>query len=146
MHACHAFTQIIAAVGHKRVLPISAASRENVPVLMTRLRKLLRSARLHGPPTPAEPILKIDEEVGEGVDVVPVSDGAWRLTGERIEKAAAMTNWDYYEAQDRFQRIMRALGVTEKLKEKGAANGDLIMVRSETMRAGVLCGITYGRE
>ena len=35
--------------------------------------------------------------------------GEWRLTGERIEKAAAMTNWDYAEAQDRFQRIVEAL-------------------------------------
>ena len=33
-----------------------------------------------------------------------------------------------HEAQDRFQRIMRALGVTEQLKANGAKNGDLIMV------------------
>mmetsp|Transcript_21254 Transcript_21254/g.52936 ORF Transcript_21254/g.52936 Transcript_21254/m.52936 type:complete len:545 (+) Transcript_21254:129-1763(+) len=120
--------QIIAVVGHKRVLPISAASRENVPLLMSRLRKLLGSAKLHGPPAPVEALMNIDQEGAHDVDVEPVGSGTWRLTGERIEKAAAMTNWDYYEAQDRFQRIMRALGVTEKLKARGAKNGDLIMV------------------
>lgn len=121
--------QIIAVVGHKRVLPISAASRENVPLLMSRLRKLLGSAKLHGPPAPVEALMNIDQEGAHDVDVEPVGSGTWRLKGERIEKAAAMTNWDYYEAQDRFQRIMRALGVTEKLKARGAKNGDLIMVR-----------------
>ena len=30
--------------------------------------------------------------------------------------------------QARFQRVMEALGVSADLKEKGAANGDLIMV------------------
>ena len=39
-----------------------------------------------------------------------------------------MTNWDYSEAQDRFQRIMKALGASEQLKAAGAVNGDLIMV------------------
>ena len=93
--------QIIAAVGHKRVLPLSAASRENVPLLMRRLRKLLRSAKLHGPPTAAEPLLRLDEEGAQGVTVVQEAPGEWRLSGERIEKAAAMTNWDYHEAQVR---------------------------------------------
>mmetsp|Transcript_15141 Transcript_15141/g.40718 ORF Transcript_15141/g.40718 Transcript_15141/m.40718 type:complete len:252 (-) Transcript_15141:255-1010(-) len=120
--------EIVAAVGHKRVLPISAATRHNVPLLMGRLRKLLASAKLHGPPTPAEPLLQLDEEGVRGVHVQQAAPGEWRLTGERIEKAAAMTNWDYHEAQDRFQRIMRALGVTEQLKANGAKNGDLIMV------------------
>lgn len=92
--------QIAAAAGHKRVLSISAASRENVELLMQRLRKMLQSAKLHGPPTNAEPVMVLDEEeVGGGCEVVPVERGAWRLVGTRIEKAAAMTNWDYHEAQ-----------------------------------------------
>ncbi len=31
--------------------------------------------------------------------VTEVEPGVWWLTGTRVEKAAAMTNWDYYEAQ-----------------------------------------------
>eukprot|EP00965_Chrysotila_dentata_P120847 3996977-Pleurochrysis_carterae.AAC.2 len=30
-----------------------------------------------------------------------VEHGVWLLTGQRIQKAASMTNWDYYEAQVR---------------------------------------------
>ena len=121
-----------ASAGHKRVLPISAATRDNCDVLMRRLRKLLTSAKIKGPPlTPTEPQVRLDERESESdrnVEVVQVDEGEWRLTGSRIEKAASMTNWDYAEAQDRFQRIMRALGASDKLKAAGAKNGDIIMV------------------
>ena len=59
--------------------------------------------------------------------IIAISAARW-VTGEKIEKAASMTNWDYGEAQERFQRIMQALGVSKKLKEQGAKNGDTIMV------------------
>ena len=39
-----------------------------------------------------------------------------------------MTNWDYYEAALRFQRILDAEGVTDALRESGAKEGDLIMI------------------
>jgi GTPase len=39
-----------------------------------------------------------------------------------------MTNWDYYEAVVRFQRIMDAMGVNAALKKAGAERGDLIMI------------------
>ena len=68
------------------------------------------------------------EDAASVCDVHAVEPGAWFISGERIEKAAAMTNWDYYEAQARFQRVMHALGVSDELKAQGAANGDLVMV------------------
>ena len=37
--------------------------------------------------------------------------------------------------QARFQRVMEALGVSADLKEKGAANGDLIMVSQHASSA-----------
>jgi Domain of unknown function (DUF1967) len=39
-----------------------------------------------------------------------------------------MTNWDYYEAILRFQRILEAEGINSALKEGGAKQGDLIMI------------------
>jgi GTP-binding protein len=118
------------AAGHNRLLPISAAARDGCDILVRRLRKLLASAKLKGPPPrPTELLLVLDEEDKEKeCKVVEEGAGVWRLTGTRIEKAAAMTNWDYAEAQDRFQRIMGALGASEQLKAAGAKNGDLIMV------------------
>jgi len=54
-----------------------------------------------------EPRVTLDVEAEEKeCTVVAVEPGMWWVSGERIEKAAAMTNWDYHEAQERFQRIM----------------------------------------
>jgi len=124
--------QLQKAAGHKRVLPISAATTENTELLMKRLAQLLPDARARTPPPDAsEAVLELDTDMrthAAECQVVSVGEGEWRLQGTRIEKAAAMTNWDYAEAQDRFQRIMKALGASEELKKAGAKNGDLIMV------------------
>jgi len=121
--------RLAAAAGHKRVLAVSAASRANVPALMGRLRKLVASAPAEPPPSVLEPTVALDEvEEAAECNVVPVQPRVWAVSGARIEKAAAMTNWDYHEAQERFQRIMGALGVSAALKRAGAENGDTIMV------------------
>lgn len=39
-----------------------------------------------------------------------------------------MTNWDYYEAVQRFQRILEAEGIIDRLRDFGAIEGDLIMI------------------
>jgi GTP-binding protein len=39
-----------------------------------------------------------------------------------------MTNWDYYEAALRFQRILTALGVTEALRVAGIEDGNTVRI------------------
>ena len=34
----------------------------------------------------------------------------FRVSGEAIERFAQMTNWDYYEAANRFQKVLEAAG------------------------------------
>lgn len=34
----------------------------------------------------------------------------FHVTGEAIERFAQMTNWDYYEAANRFQKVLEAAG------------------------------------
>jgi len=120
------------ACGHDRVLPISAATGDNTQLLMRRLAKLLVAAKDRGPPLEyPEPVVDLDlEEKAHAAEcsVMSEGEGVWRVKGGRIETAASMTNWDYFEAQERFQRIMKALGASERLKEAGAKNGDVVMV------------------
>ncbi len=40
----------------------------------------------------------------------PDSERRWTVSGEAIERFAAMTNWDYYEAMLRFQKVLDATG------------------------------------
>jgi GTP-binding protein len=37
-----------------------------------------------------------------------------------------MTNWDYYEAVKRFQRVLEVSGINEALKAAGIATGDTV--------------------
>ena len=71
-------------------------------------------------PVEAATDLDDDADAERRCTVTEVKPGVWWVTGARIEKAAAMTNWDYYEAQARFQRVMQALGVSQQLKVSAA--------------------------
>jgi GTP-binding protein len=39
-----------------------------------------------------------------------------------------MTNWDYYEAVKRFQRVLEVSGINAALKAAGAAPGDTVVI------------------
>ena len=60
--------------------------------------------------------------------IYPAGDDAWRVEGVAIERAAQMTNWDYYEAALRFQRILRAMGISDALREAGVEEGDTVSI------------------
>ena len=44
----------------------------------------------------------------------------FRVISKRLERLVAMTNWDYYEATQRFDRVLDATGVLEALGKAGA--------------------------
>jgi len=52
----------------------------------------------------------------------------WRVKGAAIERAAAMTYWEYEGSVRRFQRLMDQLGVDEKLREAGIQEGETVFI------------------
>ncbi|KAL0024046.1 hypothetical protein WJX77_011544 [Trebouxia sp. C0004] len=52
----------------------------------------------------------------------------YTVTGEAIERFAQMTNWDYYEAANRFQKVLEAAGINKALKKQGVTEGDTVLV------------------
>jgi GTP-binding protein len=56
------------------------------------------------------------------------SDGAWRVRGKRIERAAEMTYWELDEAVARFQRILELVGIYRALREAGVQPGDTVRI------------------
>ena len=55
-------------------------------------------------------------------------DGHLRITGERIERAAQSTYWEYDDAVLRFQNIIDKLGVRTALEENGVRPGDKVRI------------------
>jgi len=54
------------------------------------------------------------------------SDGAYVLSGDQVETLFKMTDFTSNESAQRFARQLRALGVDEALRKRGALDGDTI--------------------
>ncbi len=55
-------------------------------------------------------------------------DGAYRVRGAQIERAAHMTYWEHDEAVQRFQRILEVLGIRKALAAAGIQEGDTVYI------------------
>jgi len=111
--------------GVKQPMAISAVSGENVRALLYRVAEELRSL----PPreeTLAMPVYRPEADPRE-FHIERVEDG-WRVVGKAIERAAAMTYWEYDQSVRRFQRILETLGVDEALREAGVQPGDTVFI------------------
>lgn len=112
------------------IYPISGISRQGVTPLLQETAQLLET-------TPEFPLYNKEEFEDSSVqyrfeDDEPAfhihrnSDGSWTLSGEKIERLYKMTNFDHDESSMRFARQLRAMGVDEALRERGAKDGDEI--------------------
>jgi GTP-binding protein len=60
--------------------------------------------------------------------VVAREGGAFRVTGKRIERIAAQTNFEVEESAERFQRDLARLGIDDELRRAGIMPGDLVRI------------------
>jgi len=72
------------------------------------------------------PVYRLEDDIP--FTIIRGDSGAYHVTGERIERAAAMTYWDYEEAVQRFQRTLEVLGITEALEQAGVQTGDTVFI------------------
>jgi GTP-binding protein len=107
---------------------ISAAAHQNITRLVQRVFGLMDTL-------PQEIITAAEEKpVYElPAEEIPFSitrqdDGSFHVSGKKIERAAAMTYWDYDEAVQRFQSILETLGISAALREAGVQVGDTVFI------------------
>lgn len=103
---------------------ISAVTREGVQAMLYALRDLVDE--LPEPETTEEvPIFTLEND---DIFEVTVEEDGYRVSGRRIERAAAMTYWEYDEAVVRFHRILTALGIADSLRDAGVEEGDTVFI------------------
>jgi GTP-binding protein len=113
------------------VLAISATGGDGLDALRGRIAAMLPPAsELAGPPEPSGVVVHRFEALDEGFSVDRDADGAFRVRGRRIERAAAQTNFDVEESAERFQRDLARLGIDGELRRAGVAAGDLVRIGS----------------
>jgi GTP-binding protein len=108
----------------KEAMSISALTRQGVKEMLYRLAELLKGL-------PREELIPVEVKVfrpPEEAFTISYKDGAWRIEGAKLERLAAMTNWELDEAVQRFQRIIARMGVTMALREAGVKEGDTVYI------------------
>ncbi|MAU11284.1 MAG: GTPase ObgE [Anaerolineaceae bacterium] len=109
-------------------IPISAATQQDVKHLIQQVFEEMAQLPVRSSKV-AEALEVYQLEDNETIfDIERGPEGEYLVTGERIERAAAMTHWDYEEAIQRFQKILETLGVTEALKQAGVESGDTVFI------------------
>lgn len=68
------------------------------------------------------------EEPKPAFEIQNLGNGKWLLTGEEIEKAFNATRFNTEEADQRFARKMRVMGVDQALRDAGCVDGDIIVL------------------
>jgi GTP-binding protein len=118
----------IAAAMRERGLPafaISAATGEGVRELMVQVGRVFSDLPRPEPEDDEIPIFRLDETPEFSVE--REKDG-WRVRGERVERLAAQTMWEYHEAVQRAGRLLEAMGVIDALREAGVQPEDTVRI------------------
>jgi GTP-binding protein len=106
-------------------LAISALARTSLRDLLYKAAQILAEQ-----PPPLElrelPVYRLDSDPQE-YNILKNELG-WRVIGEAIERAAAMTYWEYDQSVRRFQRILQSLGIEDELRSLGAKEGDTVFI------------------
>lgn len=117
--------QALKRQGHE-ALAISAATGEGVQALLRRVAATLRELPREPAPVPEQKVFRPKPD--EDAFTIEREGAYWRVRGIKVERAAAMTNWDLDEAVLRFQRMLDAMGITQALREAGVGPGDTVVI------------------
>ena len=111
--------------GHQ-IISISALARTDIRKLLLRaVEKLAHMPELEE--VVQMPVYRVETDPNE-FEIHRINDGDWRVSGEAIERAAAMTYWEHYGSIRRFQKIMDTLGIAKALNKAGIKVGDTVFV------------------
>lgn len=113
------------------VFPISAVTKMGLRELLLAIADKLETT----PEFPLNEILEQEDEdtvlykyVAEEPDfeISREPDGTFVLSGAKIERLFTMTNFERDASISRFARQLRAMGVDEALRKRGAKDGDIV--------------------
>ncbi len=111
--------------GEKEPMPISSVTGLNIRQL------LYRASQRLGELPPEEqveetPVYRMAEDPRQ-FSIAQTPEG-WRVSGKAIERAAAMTYWEYDASVRRFQKILQALGIDDALRQAGVQEGESVFI------------------
>lgn len=110
------------------VYPICAMTGEGMDKLLERVWTMLEEYVEEPDETTEEVVYKAQDK--PDFEVKRDDDGAFVITGARIENLVAMTNFDDDQSLRRFQRIWRYMELDKLLQEHGIQDGNTVRIYS----------------
>lgn len=110
------------------VYPICAMTGEGMDKLLERVWTMLEEYLEEPDETTEEVVYKAQNK--PDFEVKRDDDGAFVITGARIENLVAMTNFDDDQSLRRFQRIWRYMELDKLLQEHGIQDGNTVRIYS----------------
>lgn len=119
------FTELV----KEEVIPISAATKENISKLLYKIADTLDEVRATQPKEINEQVVEyVYQEPEPDFTITIDEDGVYNVTGPTIKKLFDRTNFNYEENAKLFARRIRNLGVDAKLREMGVKTGDIVRI------------------
>ncbi|MBD5654427.1 MAG: GTPase ObgE [Candidatus Eremiobacteraeota bacterium] len=118
------FAELREQIPHLR--GISAATGEGVRDLLYAAYRTIGETPLPDVAKPDVPRFVLTPHEPFAIEREP--GGTFVVTGERVERLAAMTDFDTDEGLGRFEAILAKMGVDKKLRELGARDGDTVRI------------------
>ncbi len=108
---------------------ISAATGEGVRDLLFAAYRTTQESAPAVVLAPDPPRFNLTPQEAFSIEVL--ADRTFVVTGDRIERLAAMTDFDSDEGLGRFEAILAKMGVDKKLRELGARDGDTVRIADQ---------------
>jgi GTP-binding protein len=126
-----------------RIFDISAATGEGVSDLLNEVGAQLREIemldaeqRKHNAAKPIRRVYTIGNIDERAWDVERTGGDSFLVTGVGIERFTRMTNFDLWEATDRFQRVLDRSGISAELTRLGVQHGDVVTIANHELSWG----------
>ena len=106
---------------------ISALTHEELTPLLWKAFELLKTVPEPEPLAQEIPVYR-PEANPRAFTIERTPDGGYRVRGDAIERAAAMTYWGEDATMLRFQRLLETLGIDSALRKAGIQEGDTVYI------------------
>jgi GTPase len=124
----------------RKVLEISAATGEGVTELFNEVASELREIEIAAAEQkrkdaekPKRRVYTIGNVDQRAWDVTRTGEDSFEVTGIGIERFTRMTNFDQWEATDRFQRVLDRSGISAELTRQGIQPGDTVSIANHDL-------------
>lgn len=110
------------------IIPISTITRDGIRDLLFKVADMLDQIPKNYKPIEEkeERVIYRYEKEEEAFHITRDPDGAFVLSGAKIEKLFKMTDFTRDESAQRFARQLRSMGVDQALRDRGAVDGDTV--------------------